>query len=1771
PNGSWNDDPYSTALALRALYLSENKPLPPPPPTTGSVMGKVVDASTNQPLSGVSVVSGQLSATTTDTGEFTLSGVPAGSQTVTFTLSGYATATATVNITAGSIINLGTIPLSPSPTTGIIKGTVTDAGNGQPLSDVTITVTGSFTGSTVTGTDGTFIFTNVTPGTVTLTASKTGYYSVTGTGTVVVGGILFFNPQLSTSPPTQTTGNLTGKVFDSSTNRPIQGAVISISGGPSGSTDSQGVFLIKDITQGTYQVTISASGYISQLYQVMILAGVTTDMQIIYLTPSPQTTTVTGKVTDAQTGNPVVGAEIVVVGTNLSAKADSTGTYTITGVNLLEFSLKASATGYDSFTYNVKTTTYGTYTINFALNPSKVSDLRITSLSTDKQSYSAYEKVIITATIENHGNTEIHGLVLAQVQDINDNVIALIAPSDPHIILSPLSSTHTIIQWNTAQFSPGNYSIRLMVTDPQTVSRQNPTGDVFTERATVITITSSSSIGGYISLNPPVTQADMQTPVAITTAVRNTGNIPISTTLRLEISFNGNVVYTKDSIITNLQVNNIQELDFESFTPLEGGNYPITLKPLDPSITSNISATLYVGPHATATFTVTPNKVFPGDVKVKGNIHITGAGAATGTSQDPLVPLIKQAIQRGINYEQPAVMSWHNAKRCYGCHIQTQALYGLETSRKRAVIDENVTRTLFDALKEWQKPDGSVGSHYSWYLTQTQLALWAYTSWHDENEAMRYILKSADYLLNRQAANGSWSCDHCSGWWGLSVSATAITMIGISEAYALSNDPKYLTSITKAAQYLLTPNLVPSNNNMRRAHQVIGLEAALSVIADQTLRDQIANAINIAISQLKSVQRSDGGWGMTTSHVSDSLVTAQVLYAMAKANVNQEDPSLRNATIFLLNNQAADGSWYSQNGIMSTRLATTTWVIISLPIAFERIGGIDTDLYLTFPENVTLDSSVPIPSDYNGGNYHWKILGVMEEGKDVNLDLSLKSLLLGEERKIAQSATLTFTNTYTKETVTIPIEIPTVTGIASVSIDLTTDKVEYTANENVTITSVITNISSKVKNPSVRITIEGLQGNLVAQVVEFPVNNLNPSTPQTYTHTWNTGTTLSGNYLVRAELYEDGAFLTEDTANFTILADKTLTSKVTTDKISYNTNEQVTITSQIQSLSPNYIFGNLVAKISIVNPQGQTLFTDEKTIPILTPGHLTELKTYWNTSTNPKGTYTVILKVFEGAVVLSTSTTTFEILGSSETGEGLKGTIAASPNPVYQGRDETITYSVTNSGNEDIPDLTVTILIVDPEAQEIKAAFSYQQSAMKGEMITGIQVISTINLASGIYLAILQAQTSQMSEPKTLASTTFEVKPAIEATKEIPDVKNILVWLDYPWQSGQDIPDRALIEKALNEAGVNYHIVLDKKDFETELRNPYYTDFMILGNHNPIEDHFSEELREQIYAGKGLISSMFNRQNLNADVFGIKFIGYLSNKDYPIELRESEIAQPGVLQSHGRALKVEAGAENTLGWIIETTNKGTAKHPGIVRKVYGNGKILFYAFDLGMSSTNYSQFAPLLKNSLDYVHKPIVMPHIPSQLVPVEIKIKSLGGSFDLRITEIYPEEIKIYDPSMGQWITENPWIINIHLEPEEAKTILYYALTPDKAGTYTLQTEVGYIENDIYNFYQSLRSDIVVKKDTVTISGDIISALSVLSVSGEEKAKVDNAITHIQNVRDRVITTDTDIEQHIHDILKAIDSLSCITSVDISGIRLMMDELLMAWESIYYLLSSEG
>jgi hypothetical protein len=136
-----------------------------------------------------------------------------------------------------------------------------------------------------------------------------------------------------------------------------------------------------------------------------------------------------------------------------------------------------------------------------------------------------------------------------------------------------------------------------------------------------------------------------------------------------------------------------------------------------------------------------------------------------------------------------------------------------------------------------------------------------------------------------------------------------------------------------------------------------------------------------------------------------------------------------------------------------------------------------------------------------------------------------------------------------------------------------------------------------------------------------------------------------------------------------------------------------------------------------------------------------------------------------------------------------------------------------------------------------------------------------------------------------------------------------------------------------------------------------------------------------------------------------------------------------------------------------------------------------------------------------------------------------------------------------------------IHLEPDEKKTVYFYALTPDEPGSYLLQTEVGYVDHGIYQFHENLDMEMVVEKDSPAMVGDIIEALESLSVSKKDKWKVKDAIEHMERAQRRILVTVKNIHRNIDDTMEVIDSLLSITRADISEIRLMIDVLL----EVYY------
>jgi len=155
-------------------------------PTTYSITGQITSNSTG--LAGVTVLlSGASTAeTTTDSGgNYSFTGHSNGNYTVTPSLSEYTFSPVSTDITVAGA-NQANIDFTATYT--IISGKV----SGDVLSDVTITLTGTSSGSTLTDSSGNYSFSGVANGGYTITASKTGYtfspiFSITVNGANITG------------------------------------------------------------------------------------------------------------------------------------------------------------------------------------------------------------------------------------------------------------------------------------------------------------------------------------------------------------------------------------------------------------------------------------------------------------------------------------------------------------------------------------------------------------------------------------------------------------------------------------------------------------------------------------------------------------------------------------------------------------------------------------------------------------------------------------------------------------------------------------------------------------------------------------------------------------------------------------------------------------------------------------------------------------------------------------------------------------------------------------------------------------------------------------------------------------------------------------------------------------------------------------------------------------------------------------------------------------------------------------------------------------------------------------------------------------------------------------------------------------------------------------------------------------------------------------------------------------------------------------------------
>lgn len=276
-------------------------------------------------------------------GTYTLGGLPTGYYDVVATAPGYDDAFSnSTPVSAGISLRLD---FTLHSQLGYISGWVMHADTGDLLNATNITYTVGATTTSVTNLDdGSYILSDLPPGTYTLTATKDGFFPEALTGIVVVRGNVTNNVNFTlTEKPTRIYGTVkSGTYLQPKVNVSVVGTNIF------NFTDVEGDYSLENLTAGTYTISAQLEGYaLAQVPNVVLPVGgqVRVDIELIALPGA----IVRGEVLNLDTSAPLVSVTVTIIGPDgkqFTKETNFEGQFEFTMLADGNYTLQFQATGF---------------------------------------------------------------------------------------------------------------------------------------------------------------------------------------------------------------------------------------------------------------------------------------------------------------------------------------------------------------------------------------------------------------------------------------------------------------------------------------------------------------------------------------------------------------------------------------------------------------------------------------------------------------------------------------------------------------------------------------------------------------------------------------------------------------------------------------------------------------------------------------------------------------------------------------------------------------------------------------------------------------------------------------------------------------------------------------------------------------------------------------------------------------------------------------------------------------------------------------------------------------------------------------------------------------------------------------------------------------------------------------------------------------------------------------------------------------------------------
>lgn len=1884
-NGSWNDDSYTTALALQALALADS---PQPNPDYVTIQGRVIDSQTASPLAGVTVaLAGPLSAslTTGSDGSFIFRSLPAGSYTVQLSLASYGTVSTVTSGQLGQTLNLGTVSLTKSQgaTTGTIQGIVRDATTSLPLAGVSVSATGVTT-PVLTDSSGAYQLTNVPPGLITVSASLTGYATASGSASLVAGGVVVFSPALSVGASQGAT--LSGTVTSGATGAALSGVTISVSGAATASaiTDGTGSYQITGLAAGAVTVTATLTGYDTVTSGAVISQNAAVRFSPkLYPTgttpPNTNTSGVTGLVLDAGSNAPLPGASITAVfgTTTKTLNTDAAGRFTVSGLTAPQGTLHVAMAGYVSADLGVAldpitVLDIGQVRLRKTQAPVLLPDLTVTSV--DRTATVTDPRTLIlsgsvAATISNVGTSNAPGNVqVLAFYDANSNGVF----DSGDTALGQVATTSELAVGATATVSipvQGALPFRdapilVWVDSTQTVAELNETNNIGT---TTSACQSKPSIGTFkpvvkwawtgsstlplynqVMMAPMVAQTNddngdgkidqSDIPDVIFVAYGGNGSDGGDGILRIvsgrdgsELATNTNPAYRLTSY-ANLAVGDI---DGDGLVDIVGPKMGGGLVAFNHDGTSKWSISLPTGWNFGGPTLVDLDGdgkseiVFgPYVVNADGTLRWTGTGGFTVGGTHPNGSL---SIAADINLTgHPAVivgasafdytgkLLWRNGT--VGDGAAAVGNFNNDPYPEIVVVSASGRVFLLDHLGNiiWGPvaiPGGGRGGAPT------------IADMDGDGKPEIGVAGATRYVVFRSDGSILWTSptqDFSSNCTGSSV----FDFDGDGKAEVVYGDEQYLRVYRGSTGEILF-----------QIQNTSGTAYELPVIADVD-GDGHADIV-AATNKYYNPPGSTNGvrvfQDQNNSWVPTRKIWNEHAYHITNVNDDGSIPKVEKNSWQVNNtyrlNAFPDRSATGQPDLTASLLTLLDNGAGALPSMTLRVGNGGA---APSPDGVivTLYQGDPAAGGVTLGSITLASLAI-----GAYRDLRLDNVVLpgsADLYAVVDSANAVAECNKTNNTDHIPAVPTNLLGTVSVATDAST----YGANAPVAITATVANTGVFASSYQLDLRIEDSTGALVAQLAVQGVGPLAAGAAMPAPGTWNTGTTLAGGYQVHARLLSgSGSLLSEALTPFAIGSAggstnaTAVTLRVLTDRSVYNTTDTVKIESLVANPTANVLLNATSLRITILDPNNQVTFTNTGPLGQLPPGSLRDLLLPVSLNGAVLAVYKVSGDILDASgAVLAHAETSYTV--RFDLAKSLSGTVAVEKSTLEIGVSQSCTDTLTNLGTLAVAGLHVHYALVNVDAQRLVGDNPVSVDLAPGATDTRATGIATDNLPAGNYACLLRAEID--GSLTTLAFAPFRLTEPpirIDAELKMGTKGRLLVLLDDskacdddpgvatgrcpgsdndPYGPSAAPPlsaQRAFLEQLLTAEGWSYTITTTADDFTRAFHSGGYTVYAVFAERTKLDETTQKELREAVFRGEGLLigGAHDNRNNKLDDALGLRLIGRVANA-VGVNLPQDPLGIPGTfgLLPGDPAMRIKrltaqslatyllgnppqpmAGGvidcqelrdgTQTLNGVGDGSQNGNdpdecAGHPenyldAATLNAFGHGQAAFTGFDLLATATqagNGSLSAELLKTLLVRVH-PATIRLLPGAGVPVDLHLTNLGNATTATVTLTLPAGVAVLDPGTGSVTpatTGQPGLVTwqVSLALKDTPTLHLWLRLPDVPGSVTLNAKVEVTMGGVIKTYAQTSLTLMVEAPP-TADALLAQAVSLHGSYPQDGGRLNVAEQHLKNALKAAKPVEA-----IKQALLATDDLAGATNPAIVELRALIDVWLRAIAQTAYL-----